>query len=112
MLLAWLLSGRISWSRSRHHAALVTTSLNAGVSYLDRCRSAGSGTVLGDGAAAAVLGSLFPMDAGELNRQAEEATEARLWAGIHFRSDLDAGLRLGRQVATATLDWAGVDRSD
>jgi 3-oxoacyl-[acyl-carrier-protein] synthase III len=37
-------------------AALVTTSLNAGVSYLDRCRSAGPGTVLGDGAAAAVLG--------------------------------------------------------
>ncbi len=37
-------------------AALVTTSLNAGVSYLDRCRSAGTGTVLGDGAAAAVLG--------------------------------------------------------
>lgn len=37
-------------------AALVTTSLNAGVSYLDRCRSAGSGTVLGDGGAAAVLG--------------------------------------------------------
>lgn len=36
--------------------ALVTTSLNAGVSYLDRCRSAGTGTVLGDGAAAAVLG--------------------------------------------------------
>lgn len=36
--------------------ALVTTSLNAGVSYLDRCRSAGPGTVLGDGAAAAVLG--------------------------------------------------------
>jgi 3-oxoacyl-[acyl-carrier-protein] synthase-3 len=35
--------------------ALVTTSLNAGVPYLDRCRSAGSGTVLGDGAAAAVL---------------------------------------------------------
>jgi hypothetical protein len=64
------------------------------------------------GAAAAVLGSLFPMDAGELNRQAEEATEARLWAGIHFRSDLDAGLRLGRQVATATLDWAGIDRSE
>jgi 3-oxoacyl-[acyl-carrier-protein] synthase III len=39
----------------RAATALVTTSLNAGVPYLDRCRSAGSGTVLGDGAAAAVL---------------------------------------------------------
>jgi 3-oxoacyl-[acyl-carrier-protein] synthase III len=36
--------------------ALVATSLNAGSPYLDRCRSAGSKTILGDGAAAAVLG--------------------------------------------------------
>jgi PAP2 superfamily len=58
------------------------------------------------GAAAAVLGSLFPTDAIELTRQADEATEARLWAGIHFRSDLEAGLRLGRQVAQTTIEWA------
>jgi hypothetical protein len=24
---------------------------------------------------------------------------SRLWAGIHFRSDIDAGLKLGRAVA-------------
>lgn len=37
--------------------ALIATALNAGVPYLDRYRSAGSKTVLGDGAAAALLGS-------------------------------------------------------
>lgn len=37
--------------------ALVATALNAGAPYLDRCRSAGSKTILGDGAAAALLGS-------------------------------------------------------
>jgi 3-oxoacyl-[acyl-carrier-protein] synthase III len=37
-------------------SALVTTSLNAGSAYLDRWRSAGTKTILGDGGAAAVLG--------------------------------------------------------
>jgi len=37
-------------------AALVTTALNAGSAYLDRFRSAGTKTIYGDGAAAAVLG--------------------------------------------------------
>lgn len=37
--------------------ALIATALNAGVPYLDRGRSAGSETILGDGAAAALVGS-------------------------------------------------------
>jgi hypothetical protein len=56
------------------------------------------------GTAAAVLGSIFPADAAELNRLAVEAGNSRLWAGIHFQSDLEAGLNLAHEVAQAVLD--------
>lgn len=42
-------------------------------------------------AAATVLGHLFPMDAPELLRQAAEARNSRLWAGIHFPLDNEMG---------------------
>ncbi len=35
---------------------------------------------------------------------AEEATLSRIFAGVHFRSDLTAGQHLGRQVADFVLD--------
>ena len=35
---------------------------------------------------------------------AEEATLSRIFAGVHFRSDLTAGKRLGRQVADFVVD--------
>jgi hypothetical protein len=33
----------------------------------------------------------------------KEAAEARIWAGIHYRYDIDAGQELGRMVADKTL---------
>jgi hypothetical protein len=51
------------------------------------------------GAAAAVLGRAFPEAADRLAAKAGEAAESRIWAGLHFRSDVDAGLELGRRVA-------------
>src|SRR5438105_5415214 len=54
-------------------------------------------------AAASVLGSLFPADAAQLAQMADEAGESRLYAGIHYRFDKDAGLRIGRQVAALAL---------
>jgi hypothetical protein len=35
---------------------------------------------------------------------AEEATLSRIFGGVHFRSDLTTGQRLGRQVADFVLD--------
>jgi len=52
----------------------------------------------GDGAAEVVLSSLFPRDAAYFKDLAEEGAMSRLWAGIHFRSDIEAGLALGRSV--------------
>jgi len=60
------------------------------------------------GAAAYVLGALFPSDADHLAALADEAGESRLYAGIHYRFDKDAGLHIGRQVADLALS-RGID---
>jgi membrane-associated phospholipid phosphatase len=61
------------------------------------------------GSEAIVLGSLFPADADFLNARAQEAGMARLWAGVHTRTDIDAGVALGRAVARMVLDRAQSD---
>lgn len=40
---------------------------------------------------------------GELNKLATNMSYARSWAGIHYRSDTTAGLRIGERIATAYL---------
>ena len=35
--------------------------------------------------------------------------ESRLWAGIHFRSDIDTGLALGRAIANLVIERAKKD---
>ena len=58
------------------------------------------------GSTSTALGELFPRDAECFTRNAEEMAASRLWAGIHFRSDNEAGLALGRAVAQAVLERA------
>ncbi len=53
--------------------------------------------------AAGVLAALFPAAADDLQRQVEEAGVARLYAGLHFHFDVDAGRQLGFAVARAAL---------
>lgn len=60
------------------------------------------------GAAAYILAALFPSDADQLAAMADEAAESRLYAGIHYRFDKDAALRIGRQVADLALS-RGID---
>jgi len=63
------------------------------------------------GAISATLAYLFPHDAVALNALGTEAGESRLWAGIHFRSDIDTGLALGRAVAKLVIEQAEKDGS-
>jgi membrane-associated phospholipid phosphatase len=56
-----------------------------------------------------VLAYLFPRDAATLNAMADQAGESRIWAGIHFRSDVDAGLELGQKVARKIIEHAQSD---
>ncbi len=60
-------------------------------------------------AAAAAIASLFPRDAQTINALADQAAESRIWAGIHYRSDVVAGLALGRAVAQKVIEWASRD---
>jgi hypothetical protein len=62
-------------------------------------------------AQAGILGYLFPRDAAALAALAEEAAESRVWAGIHYRSDIIAGAALGRAVAEKVIAWARTDGS-
>jgi hypothetical protein len=62
-------------------------------------------------AQARMLGYLFPRDAAALSALAEEAAESRVWAGIHYRSDIVAGKALGRAVAEKVIARAQQDGS-
>ena len=55
------------------------------------------------GVAATVLGARFPAERARLDAMAEEGAISRVYGGIHYRFDTDAGLALGRKVAGWTL---------
>jgi len=55
------------------------------------------------GAISGVLAGVFPSEAGRLAAVAEESSLSRLYAGIHYRFDMEAGLALGRAVAAKAL---------
>jgi membrane-associated phospholipid phosphatase len=59
-------------------------------------------------AASTVLAAFFPNRGGELEAMAEEAAVSRLYGGIHFRSDNEAGLELGRRVGSVAVRAYGV----
>jgi membrane-associated phospholipid phosphatase len=58
-----------------------------------------SGHATFSAAASEVLASFFPQDAARLRYLAEEASLSRVYAGIHYRFDSEAGLQSGRQLA-------------
>jgi PAP2 superfamily len=62
-----------------------------------------SGHSTTSGAASTVLAHLFAGDAPRLHIWAEEAAVSRLYGGIHFSSDNDAGLALGRKIGRVAL---------
>jgi membrane-associated phospholipid phosphatase len=50
-----------------------------------------------------ILAHFFPRDAVAILKQANEYGEARLWAGIHFPSDVETSRRIGEQLAALAL---------
>lgn len=53
--------------------------------------------------AATVLSRVFPQDAERIQAMGKEASEARIWAGIHYRFDLEAGQEIGRKAGEKAL---------
>jgi hypothetical protein len=60
-------------------------------------------------AAAAVLSDLFPSGASAFNAMRDEAGISRMYGGIHYRSDIDAGKAHGTRIAGHTLAFAHSD---
>jgi membrane-associated phospholipid phosphatase len=62
-------------------------------------------------ASAAVLSFLFSSreQKDALDKRAKDHAESRVWAGVSRRSDVTAGLELGREVAARVIDLAGTD---
>ena len=63
-------------------------------------------------AATAVLSYLFPSAADYFNGQAQEAAMSRLYAGIHYRSDIEVGLVHGQAIGGYTVRFAQQDGAD
>jgi hypothetical protein len=52
---------------------------------------------------ALILAHFFPRDNDALIKQANEFGDARLWAGIHFPSDIEVSRRMGEQLTALAL---------
>ncbi len=64
------------------------------------------------GAISGIMEYLYPADAQAIHARGTEAGTSRMWAGIHYQSDIDAGLALGRAVAKKVIQWAEVHGSN
>lgn len=64
------------------------------------------------GAASAILSHLTPSQAGKYNAMAKEASESRIYGGIHYRSDCEVGLYTGNKVGEFAIKRALSDGAD
>src|SRR3954470_3767382 len=58
-----------------------------------------------------ILAYLFPLHADEVRALGKEAGDSRIWAGIHYQIDNQAGVQLGKSVAGKFIAWANADGS-
>lgn len=56
-------------------------------------------------AAGAVLAHLFPDQAGLFEARAAEAAMSRLYGGLHFRFDNEAGMHMGLAIGRRAIEW-------
>ncbi|HEX8378731.1 MAG TPA: phosphatase PAP2 family protein [Pedobacter sp.] len=61
------------------------------------------------GAAARILGYLVPERASEFSDMASEASESRIYGGIHYRADCEQGLIAGKKIGDYAVARAAVD---
>ena len=61
---------------------------------------------------AVVLGHLFPRDAAAMAALARDAGDSRVWAGIHYPSDVAAGQKLAEQVGGRVIERALADGAE
>ena len=63
------------------------------------------------GAAATVLGYIFPDRAAEFSEKANEASVSRIYGLIHYRFDCEVGLRCGNNIGKYAIERGKADGS-
>jgi membrane-associated phospholipid phosphatase len=56
-----------------------------------------------------LLGYLFPREAEHYRRIGEEIGLSRMWAGIHYRSDIETGWDMARKLLQKVVERAEAD---
>jgi len=64
------------------------------------------------GAAAAILGHIIPQRAAAYAAMAQEASLSRMYGGIHYRSDCEIGLEVGKKVGDYAVARAQTDGAE
>lgn len=64
------------------------------------------------GAAAAVLGHLLPARKSDYQAMAQEASISRMYGGIHYRSDCETGLDVGKNIGAFAIQRARIDGAE
>jgi len=64
------------------------------------------------GAAAAILGYIVPERATAYNNMAQEASNSRMYGGIHYRSDCSTGLIVGKNIGNYAVQRGKKDGAD
>ena len=71
-----------------------------------------SGHAMMGGVMAELFTYFFPAEKAYFDKRAKDGAESRFQGGIHFRSDNEAGLALGRKVGAAVIRKASSDGAD
>jgi len=71
-----------------------------------------SGHATFSGAAATILGHIIPERASAYSSMAQEAALSRFYAGIHYKTDSEAGLTVGQNVGNFAVQRATTDGAE
>lgn len=63
-----------------------------------------SGHAAGAGTTSAVLEYFFPADARQFQKLAQDCADSRFYAGIHFRTDNETGLQMGKELGKFVVE--------
>jgi len=77
----------------------------AAVIYTPRSPSYPSGHAAIAGCSEMVLSHFFPSESASIKRKMEECAQSRIYAGVHFKADIEAGLKLGRQIGRIVINY-------